>query len=146
MLKLIRSMKFAFYGIWKAAKQEINFRIHIVAICFLVLFASSYTLTNMEIAILVLTVSAVLTAEIFNTAIENTINLVTDRHHEIAKVVKDLSAGAVLITAIVSLVIFYLIFSTKPVLIADIISLKNIIIFIAVASILFMPTEPKFKR
>ena len=126
MLKLIRSLKFAFTGIWKATKQELNFRIHIVAICFLVLFSLSFKLSNIEIIVLVLTVSAVLSAEIFNTAIENTINLVTDRHHKIAKVVKDLSAGAVLVTAIAALVIFYFIFITNQILL---LALKRALIF-----------------
>lgn len=63
--------------------------------------------------LLIFAISLVIVAELFNTAIEKVVDLITDRYHPLAKLVKDISAGAVLIAAINSIVVGYLLFFDK---------------------------------
>ena len=49
-------------------------------------------------------------AEMFNTAIERTVDLITDQYHQLARIAKDVAAGGVLIAAINALVVGYLLF------------------------------------
>lgn len=51
-----------------------------------------------------------LSAEMINTVVENFIDAIITREHEAAKLIKDISAGFVLITAVINLIIFFLIF------------------------------------
>ena len=64
----------------------------------------------MEFIAVIITISAVITAEMINTAIEATVDLVTSEFNEKAKIAKDVAAGAVLVTAIFSVIIGFLIF------------------------------------
>jgi diacylglycerol kinase (ATP) len=62
-------------------------------------------------AILVLVIMAVFVAEMFNTALEFTVDLVTSEYHPLAKLAKDVSAGAVLVTSVAALAVGYLLLS-----------------------------------
>jgi diacylglycerol kinase len=70
-------------------------------------------LARLEWAILSLTIFMVLAAEMTNTAIEKTVDLVTDDHHPLARVAKDMAAGAVLLTAFNAVFVAVLIFGPK---------------------------------
>mgnify|MGYP000903626666 FL=1 len=63
--------------------------------------------------LLVFAISLVVIAEMFNTAIENTVDLVTDKYHYLAKIAKDVAAGGVLISALNAVAVGYLIFYDK---------------------------------
>jgi diacylglycerol kinase (ATP) len=63
--------------------------------------------------VLCLTVSIVFLAEMFNTAIELIIDMFTDKYHTLLKIIKDISAGVVLIASINALIIGYFIFLRK---------------------------------
>jgi diacylglycerol kinase (ATP) len=65
--------------------------------------------TKLELAILILAITAVFVAEIFNTALEFAIDLVTREYHPLAKLAKDVSAGAVLVTSVAALAVGYLV-------------------------------------
>ena len=64
----------------------------------------------MELAIILIMIAMVLSAEIFNSAIENLVNFVSPEYHPLAGKIKDLAAGAVLVIAMVSVVVGLLIF------------------------------------
>ena len=66
-----------------------------------------------EMIALSITISFVFMAEMINTAVEAVVDLVTEKYHELAKIAKDVAAGAVLIAAINALVVAYLIFYRK---------------------------------
>jgi len=70
-------------------------------------------LTVFEFMVLCLTVSIVFLAEMFNTAIELIIDMFTDKYHSLLKIIKDISAGVVLIASINALIIGYFIFLRK---------------------------------
>ena len=67
-------------------------------------------IASAELAIILIMIAMVLSAEIFNSAIENLVNFVSPEYHPLAGKIKDLAAGAVLVIAIVSVVVGLLIF------------------------------------
>lgn len=77
------------------------------------LLAYWYSLPALETCILVLTIAMVLTAEMLNTAIEKTLDFLSPDIHEQVRQIKDMAAGAVLIAALGSLLIGYLLFLTN---------------------------------
>ena len=70
-------------------------------------------LDRLEMLILFFAISLVVICEMFNTAIEKTIDMVTDEYHPLAKIAKDVAAGGVLIAALNSVVVGYMIFYDK---------------------------------
>ena len=107
------SFKYAFNGIVYTLSTQQNLLIHLIATLVVVIASYIFRLTNREWAVIVLTISSVWIAELFNTAIEKTVDLITTDHHPLAKIAKDVAAGAVLISAICSLIVGLLIFLPK---------------------------------
>ncbi|HTV73694.1 MAG TPA: diacylglycerol kinase [Candidatus Acidoferrales bacterium] len=100
----------AFEGIIYATRTERNMRIHLVAGA-LVLFATLYLrLARAYVAVICVTVAAVLALELLNTAIEAVVDLMTVAHHPLAKIAKDAAAGAVLVMSIGAVIVGYLSF------------------------------------
>lgn len=100
MRKLYQSFKAAFIGFNYCVKYERNYRIHLSAVFYVLVLAYLSDMPALEIALLFLCFALVLTSEMFNTSIEATIDLKVDTYHPIAKVAKDVAAGAVLISTI----------------------------------------------
>jgi len=113
MNKFIKGFVYALNGIWHAAATQLNFRVHLV--CALVAVYASYALhiSDGEWLWIILCIGMVLVAELFNTAIEFLTDLVSPEYNKKAGLVKDMSAGAVLITAITALIIGLIIFIPK---------------------------------
>lgn len=85
-------------------------RIHTVAALYVMFFAQFYNLMRSEWAAVVLTCASVLSAEVFNTCVEGICNELTSGYSHFAKRVKDMAAGAVLITALASVLVGIIIF------------------------------------
>jgi len=109
----VDSFRDAMAGIFHCLMNERNMRTHFVA-GILVFIASIYfKLPGVEIAIICITVGLVITAELINTAIENTVDLVTDEIKPLAKIAKDVSAGAVLLSAFTAVLVGAALFIPK---------------------------------
>jgi diacylglycerol kinase len=108
-----KSFKHAFRGIFHALLNEPNFRIQFLITTIAVILGKYFSISNVEWAILVLSLGLLLTAEMINTVVEEVIDNVIKEYHEGAKIIKDLSAGFVLITAITTLIILILIFGNR---------------------------------
>lgn len=107
------ALKNAFNGIKFVLKNERNFKVQ-VFLAIVAIFISGFLKINLiEWAIIVLTIFIVFLTEIFNTAIENVTDMITLEYNEKAKIVKDISAGAVVLTSIASIIIGGLIFLPK---------------------------------
>lgn len=107
---IIERFNHAVSGIIIAIKTEKNLKIH-YAIALIVIGASLFfDFSRTEFLLLLFSISLVVVAEMINTAIERTIDLITKDYHPLARLVKDVSAGAVLISAINSLIVGYLLF------------------------------------
>ena len=106
----LKSVKIAVYGLKCAFHEEKNFRtqfmIGIVVVFFMIFFGLNY----IESSILILMILVVLSLELINSQIEKFLDLIQPEHHPRVKIIKDFSAGAVLLSAIGSVVIGVLIF------------------------------------
>ena len=111
MKKLIRSFGFAGSGVLHCLLHERHFRIHIVAAVYVLAFASGFSLTRVEWAVLLLTVGLVPAAEAINTAVERAVDLGASFPHPLAKIAKDSAAGAVLICAVTAVVVGVVLFA-----------------------------------
>lgn len=107
------SFKHAFDGIIVALKTQPNFRIHLAVSLLAVILGFVLGITKAEWAIITLTIICGLAIELINTAIEFTVDLLTDQHHILAKHAKDTAAGAMLVFAIGSLLVGCFIFLPK---------------------------------
>ncbi|MCF8357326.1 MAG: diacylglycerol kinase family protein [Prolixibacteraceae bacterium] len=104
------SFRHAFNGIRLLFKNEHNARIHLFFTIAVVAFGIWLPLSATEWIVIILAIGFVFTAEMFNSAIEKLADAVDEKPNEKIKIVKDLSAGAVLIAAIgaatVGLIVF----------------------------------------
>lgn len=103
------SFRYAFSGWWYVIRTQRNAWIHTLASILVFLIALWLELPLRDWAILLLAVAMVWTAEFMNTAIEAFIDMASPQQNPLAKVSKDVAAAAVLITALASAVIGFLI-------------------------------------
>lgn len=108
--KRIDSFGYAFRGIASFLRREPNAWIHCTAVGVVCLMGWMFGISPTEWCIVVICFGLVLAAEAFNTAIERLVNLVSPGFHPIAGDVKDVAAGAVLITAIAAAIVGLVIF------------------------------------
>jgi diacylglycerol kinase (ATP) len=103
---LFVSFRYAWAGLSYAFQTQRNFRIHLVVGILAIALSVFLELSRVEIAIIGLTIGAVLTMELLNTAIESVVDLtVRQTYHDLAKIAKDCAAGAVLISALASVIV-----------------------------------------
>ena len=112
MLKqLAKSFSYALHGLTLAFKQEQNFRIQIILGILVVASALYLPLRGWELVVTIALTMAVLVMELLNTAVEHFIDLLKPRLHHYVLIIKDLMAGAVLLTSlgalIIGLIVFY---------------------------------------
>ncbi len=99
-MKLFRSFKYAFSGIRNAIATEANFQIGLLEALLIIIAAIYFQISRLEWVLVFILIGLVLTAELFNTAIETIVDSFTSEHHPGAKLAKDISAGAVVVLII----------------------------------------------
>lgn len=107
---LLRSFNWAIEGVVYAVRTQRNMRIHLIAAVAALGAAVYFKVTRTEFMVLLFTVTAVLLAELLNTAIEATIDLVAATYDPLAKIAKDVAAAAVLVASVAAIVVGYLVF------------------------------------
>src|ERR1051326_1225522 len=112
-MKLLHSFRYAFKGLLIAAKEELNFRIHLFDIVIVIVAGASLRVSVIEWAVLALTIGLVIAAELFNTAIEDIVNFISPEFNEKAGRIKDVSAAAVMVTAFAAIIVAAYILGTK---------------------------------
>jgi len=110
MTRLARSFCYAFHGVYQSITTSANMQIHLLAVVLVVSLGWGVGLDRVEWALLSLTIFLVLTAETINSAVERTVDLACPERHPVAKMAKDLAAGAVLLAALNALVMAILVF------------------------------------
>jgi len=111
---LFASFKFAIRGLMLALKSQRNFRIDVIIGIGALILANLLKFCPLEMAILTLIIGFMLFAELMNTVIEFVIDAYFGSKYSIlAKMAKDISAGAVLVSAISSIMIGFLLFYPK---------------------------------
>jgi len=111
--KMINSFKNDFNGMIVSFKQERNMKIHISIMFLVILLGIIFKIKMVEWIICIICFALVIGGELFNTAIEITIDIAMPNFNEKAKKAKDISAGAVLVLAIASAIIGFIIFVPK---------------------------------
>jgi diacylglycerol kinase (ATP) len=86
-------------------RTQRHMRFHLYVVLIVTLLGIFFGFSRRELLVLLFTISLVLVAEMFNSAIEATVDLVHPTYHPAAKFAKDIAAGAVLITTIIALVV-----------------------------------------
>lgn len=110
---LIDSFKNAFQGIWYAFVKERNMKIHLAAAACVIFLSLWLGVSRIEMTVLFLTIAMVICFELINTAMEVMVDIIVDVYHPKAKIIKDVSAGAVFVSAIFSVAIGAVILSDK---------------------------------
>jgi diacylglycerol kinase len=105
----LTSFRYAFSGIWHVLRTQRNARIHLSVALVVVILGLGLRLSHIEWAIIALTIALVLVAEAFNTVAETAVDLATAEYHPLAKIAKDVAAGAVLLMAIAAVIVGLLI-------------------------------------
>ena len=110
--KFIKSFSYAIQGIVTALSEQ-NFRFHLLSTVIVVTAGLLTGLSIMEWIIIIIVITLVMGAELFNTAIERVVDLASPDFHPLAKQAKDIAAASVLVFAACSVIIGILIFLPK---------------------------------
>ena len=112
-MRFLKSFLFALNGLREAIRHEKNFRVQCIVALFVIIAGLFFSLTATEWMILLLCFAVVLSFEIINSAIEKLCDLVSPEFNLTIKKVKDMSASAVLLSAIITFFIGCIIFLPK---------------------------------
>lgn len=107
---IIDSFNYAVSGIILSVKTERNMLIHYIVAILVLVISLFFDFTRTEFLILLFATTLVLVLELINTAIEKTIDMITKEYHPLARLAKDIAAGAVLISAVNAFIVGYLLF------------------------------------
>ncbi|QDX93295.1 diacylglycerol kinase family protein [Brevibacillus laterosporus] len=108
-LRLWRSFGYAIQGINHAVRTQRNMQIHVAVALGVVIVSIWLQVTRLEFSLLLLVIAVVWALELFNTAVEAVVDLVTEEYHPLAKIAKDVAAGAVFVAAMFAILIGILI-------------------------------------
>ncbi len=118
-IHLFRSLKHALRGVKKVFQTELNFRLQVFASLLVLVFIFIFPLRSWEIVVLILLIGLVLILELINSIFERLVDAFRPRIHPIVKDIKDIMAGAVLLSAVIAAIIGLLIFWPHFVNLAD---------------------------
>ena len=108
--KFFKSFSFAWKGIKSAVLSEFNLRFHLFAAIGVTIAGFYFNISKTEWLIQILAIGLVISMELINSALEELTDLVSPEKNKIAGKVKDIAAGAVLISSIVALVLGLIIY------------------------------------
>lgn len=117
MERLIRSFGFAFNGFKSCTLKEANFKIHCFSSLLVIIAGFIFTISLTEWMLILICTGFVLCMEMMNTAIEQLCDVVHKEIHPAIRVIKDISAGAVLVSAIIAAICGAVIFIPKILLV-----------------------------
>ena len=102
------SVVFALEGVVHTLQSERNMRFHFIGGFLDLIIAVYFNITGIEFMILSITITFVLVAEMFNTAMENIVDLIKKDYNKLAKIAKDIAAGAVFVSSINACIVGYI--------------------------------------
>ncbi len=110
---IIESFNYAIEGVIHVLRTHRNMRIHFAVAVAVLVIAAVVGVSKLELIALLLSIAFVLVAEMINTAVEGAIDAATTSFDPMAKLAKDIAAGAVLIAAVNAVAVGYLVFAGK---------------------------------
>ncbi|WP_347549549.1 diacylglycerol kinase family protein [Pseudalkalibacillus hwajinpoensis] len=108
--RFLNSFNYASQGFRYLVRNEQNFLFHLIAGSMVLISGIILGLSLIKFSILLGVIGVMLSLEALNTGIERAIDLITEEDHPIAKIAKDVSAAAVFLFAIISVIIGILLF------------------------------------
>ncbi len=105
LARRLKSFGYAIEGIGFVFRTQRNAQIHLLIIIIVLALAVWLAIPALDVALILLTIGLVLGAEFFNTALEAAVDLASPGQHPLAKVAKDVCAGAVFLLAILAVII-----------------------------------------
>jgi diacylglycerol kinase (ATP) len=108
--RIVRSFGYAFEGLATIVRTQPNFWVHVAAACIALVLGVLLRLSEVELALIVLSIGLVLVVESVNTAVETMCDLISPGHDPLVKRAKDISAASVLIAAVAALALGLLVF------------------------------------
>ena len=112
-MKILRSFGFAWNGLKYCFVTQTNFRIHLLLAVLAISLSCWLHISEAEWLIILLCIAFVLLSEMINTSIEKLCDMVQKNFHPEIKLVKDIAAGAVLVSALLNLCAGCIIFIPK---------------------------------
>ena len=109
----VEALKNSIKGIITAFIMERNIKVDTIIAILVIITAFVIKLNYIEIIAIIISIAIVITAEMFNSAIENVVDLITEEYNERAKIIKDIASGAVLISSIGAALVAFVIFINK---------------------------------
>jgi diacylglycerol kinase (ATP) len=109
----LKSFVYAWEGIVWFFKKEHNASVHLSATVMVLVLSVSFGVDKTEAIAVVFSIVFVLVTEMINTAVEKIMDLVSPTYHPLVKMVKDVSAGAVLVAAVAAVLVGSIIFLPK---------------------------------
>jgi diacylglycerol kinase (ATP) len=110
---ILESFNYAIEGVIHVLRTQRNMRIHFAVAVAVIVISVAVGVSKIELIVLLLSIAFVLIAEMINTAIEGTIDAATTEFDPMAKLAKDIAAGAVLIASVNAVAVGYLVFAGK---------------------------------
>ena len=112
-MRFLQSLLYAFTGIKNALFTEKNFRIQFIVALLIIVAGFYFQINHVEWIEILFCIVLVLSLEMINSAIEQMCNFMSPGHHISIKKIKDMAAGAVLVSTIISIIIGCIIFLPK---------------------------------
>jgi len=103
--EFLRSFVFAFAGVRYTVRTQRNMRVHLAIAIVAVALGLWLQISPIEYALVFIVITSVIVAEMFNTVTEAIVDLATQQYHDLAKIAKDVAAGAVLLNAMLSVLV-----------------------------------------
>jgi diacylglycerol kinase (ATP) len=110
---VIESFNFAIEGVIHVLRTQRNMRLHFAAAVAVIVVAVAVGVSKIELSLLLVSIAFVLVSEMINTAVEGAIDAATTSFDPMAKLAKDIAAGAVLIASVNAVAVGYLVFAGK---------------------------------
>jgi diacylglycerol kinase len=108
--KFIAGFVYAFQGLGYTFRTQRNIRVHATIAVIAIILGIILRISALEFAMVFIAITSVFSAEMFNTVIELSIDLSTPEYHPLAKIAKDVAAGAVLFSAFLAIIIGLFVF------------------------------------
>ena len=107
------ALKNSINGLIYAIKEQRNLKIQLFIAIIVLIFSIVLKISKMEMIVVCLSIFFVIFAEVINTAIEKTVDLITEEYNEKAKIAKDIAAGAVVISVLNAIIVGLIIFGNE---------------------------------
>ena len=110
--KFFKSFKYALRGLYSVAKEEQSFRFQLVIASAVIILLILFPLATWERILMILMITAVLVLEVINSIFERISDALKPRLHPMVREVKDMMAGAVLLTSLTAAIVAVMVFSS----------------------------------